>query len=355
MVSSPSTLNRCALLVLQPVLFEYRSAFFEAINQLLPCYLISVLKCYPPGFLFVDLSDSQPIAWPLEVFKYLFRQPAPLVAFVPAYTSHAGIILSTLLLWILRVPLVIHGQALFKKPEPTFRDKIISLFWLLIANQYICYSPVGVEGPFVHSFFRGKVSVALNRFESLDALGLRYYRSFNNTYKGIGSPLRLLFIGRDRPGARLDLAFSLIQYLRNRGYPITLDVVGFESSPREGVTFHGPLPPASCLRMAEYSHIGLYPGDAGLSVLHYMALGLCPVVHGDIRKHSGPEPAYVEDNITGCLFKRSSLDSLITVVLRLHDNPSVLSSIRANARSKALEIHEKPLSIEIYELISPLF
>jgi|688.fasta_scaffold00220_26 glycosyltransferase involved in cell wall biosynthesis len=347
--------SQCSLIVLQPVLYDYRLKVFANLNDLVSTHIVSVLKCAHPSCAFVDMSGVNSSFWPLEVLKVLLSSSGQRVAFVPAYTNHVGILLSACLFWILRIPIVIHGQALFKKPLPNSLDNLISLFWLSIANRYIAYSMIGLHGPFSNPFFQGRVSVVLNRFESLDSLGLSDCQPPFDSFVGMNTSLRILFVGRDRPGTRLDLAFELVSSLRNSGYLIHLDVIGVESPPQEGIVFHGPLQSKTFVDLAMDCHIGLYPGDSGLSVLHYMALGLCPVVHGDIRNHSGPEPSYVEDGVTGFLFNRSSLDSLVATVRGLYDNPSLLAQLRRNARSKAVEIHRKPLSRELFDLIMPFF
>ena len=59
--------------------------------------------------------------------------------------------------------------------------------------------------------------------------------------------------------------------------------------------------------------MGVYPGDAGLSVVTYLALGLPVVVHDDLYKHMGPEPSYVSEE-NGKLFTRGDCESLKTSI-----------------------------------------
>ena len=326
----------------------------RGLSQIVSVNLISELKCLPPDFSFSDLSGFPKTIWPFQVLIKLLSGPRRTVAFVPACTGHIGILSSAILLWIFRVPIVIHGQAFLKKPSPRLSDNLVALFWLTVSTRYISYSDIGVDGLFAHPRLRHKVFTVLNRFESLSVLGLSDYQPNYASFKGASNCLKILFIGRNREGVRFDLAIALIKRLRQCGYRVELDVIGFHAEPHDGIIFHGPLPSKACLAVAKDSHIGLYPGDAGLSILHYMALGLCPVVHSDMRKHSGPEPAYVENNSTGCLFERLSLDSLLRVVIGLYGNPLLLAKLRYNARQKALRIHAQLYSREIFNLIAPL-
>lgn len=336
-----------SLIVLQPVLFQYRSNVFEGLNRYLHCYVLSSLKVEPPPFEYVNIASPSPLAWVLEIFKLRTRTSFPRVAFVSAYTTHLGIVCSVLLLWISRIPIIVHGQALFKKPCPSLLDHIISFFWLSISDRYLCYSAIGTHGLFSSEFFRKKVVVALNRFESLKSLGLDGFKPSYSSFNESVSGLRILFIGRDRPGCRLDLAIQLVVNLRKREYKIFLDVIGVDAPPQDGIVFHGLIGPQSIVNIAENCHVGLYPGDAGLSVLHYMALALCPVAHSDISRHSGPEPAYVKDGVTGCLFRRNSLESIESVIVDLYSNPGRLARLRRNAHFRAMSLHAVPFSVEI--------
>jgi hypothetical protein len=135
----------------------------------------------------------------------------------------------------------VHGQSLYKKPNPSFADYLISLFWLSIATRYLSYSSIGLEGPFDWPIFRQKVLVLLNRFESCSSLGLDFFSPIYTSFPGDISPLKLLFIGRDRPGSGLDIAIQLVRDLRAKGYNILLDLIGVNSLDEDGIHCHGPL------------------------------------------------------------------------------------------------------------------
>ena len=342
------------LIILQPVLYEYRAHFLNGLSCLLPMYVITSLKTRVLVCKCVDIPTRNPLVWFVEAITSYTRTSGARVAFVPAYTSHLGIVLSAVLFWFLRIPILVHGQSLYKKPRPNFVDYLISLFWLSIATRYLSYSSIGLEGPFDWPIFRQKVLVFLNRFESCSSLGLDGFSPIYTSFPGDNSPLKLLFIGRDRPGSGLDLAFQLVRDLRAKGCNIHLDLIGVNDSEEDGIHCHGPLFADAIVPIAEECQIGIYPGDAGLSVLHYMALGLCPIVHSDMRKHSGPEPAYVIDGITGCLFDRGSLQSLTEKILFLYTNPVALVQLRKNAHAFSKELLGYKLSAQLQSIINTL-
>ena len=336
--------------MLQPVLFDYRRHVIDGISARVPVHLITELRCPHPNCSFKNLSPHRILEWPFEVLSALILLPGSKTIFIPAYTTHLGIVLSALIAWLSGIPIIVHGQALFKKPNASLVDFCISLFWLLIARRYIAYSAIGIEGPFAWPFSRRKTVVIPNRFESIDSLGLSHYTPLFDSFIGEPSSLRLLFIGRDRPGSRLDLIISAVRCLSRQGLRIHLDIVGFSLASDEHVTYHGPLFGSQIIEIASFVHVGVYPGSAGLSILHYMALGLCPLVHGDIRSHSGPEPSYIEDGFSGAFFVKDSLDSLVAVLLKLYSDPAFLSALRCNAFKQAQLLHSKLYSTEIYSV-----
>jgi len=76
---------------------------------------------------------------------------------------------------------------------------------------------------------------------------------------------------------------------------------------------------------------GVYGGDAGLSVVHYMALGLPVLVHKEIHEHMGPEPDFVEDGVNGLLFERGNPDSLASKIIQLLDDDKMRHSMAWSA------------------------
>ncbi|MFT2090320.1 glycosyltransferase [Paraglaciecola sp. 2405UD69-4] len=132
----------------------------------------------------------------------------------------------------------------------------------------------------------------------------------------------IFYIGRLRQGCDigilLDAAISAGVHVKVIGLG---DVDYMEELKRkysDVATFYGPVFDEMKQRdIAKSCIAGAYGGDAGLSVVHYMALGLPVIVHSDIGHHMGPEPSYVQDGINGLLFERKSVESLTRKILLL--------------------------------------
>lgn len=123
----------------------------------------------------------------------------------------------------------------------------------------------------------------------------------------------ILFIGRLRKGSNIEMLLEAASDLK-----LVVHVVGAGESSYEDLLrsrfpdhkYYGAV--YDWHRQIEISRncfVGVYPGDAGLSVVNYLALGLPVVVHDDLYKHMGPEPSYINSN-NGKLFERGNIKSL---------------------------------------------
>jgi len=346
------------LLFVQPRLFEYREHLLYGLERYFKVIGLFVVKTPHVRSLYCEPTPVNPLSWLYHAIRILSLFRGPASVFLPAYSNHLGILLVALYSKFVCKRLYIHGQALFKKPDPAPFDVIISVFWLVLANKYIAYSCHGLHGPFNWRIFRSKVVPVNNRFESLDSLflGRCNYSKYSDLTAFIdehdSKPFSLLYIGRNRGRSGLDLLAAALSSLSSRGYNIVCHLVGIDSSPSPArMIAHGSLYGRDILAISAQTSVGIYPGDAGLSVLHYMALGLCPLVHSDLFKHMGPEPCHVVDNENGILFKRGSLEDLSCKIALLFDDRPFLNRLRVKSRQSAERIHSLPYSEEISRII----
>lgn len=139
----------------------------------------------------------------------------------------------------------------------------------------------------------------------------------------------ILFIGRLRKGSNVEM---LLEAANNLG--LTVHVIGggegcYEEYLRSnfpGHNYYGVV--YDWQRQVEISRncfVGVYPGDAGLSVVTYLALGLPVVVHGDLYAHMGPEPSYIDSDI-GCFFERGNRSSLEMAIKNVKAKTKIYSS-----------------------------
>lgn len=338
------------LIYVQPIIYSYRLAFINALSELYPAttVLTGPSPCCPQCDV-ITIQSPHSFLWIFHFCRLYLSNKSDLKVFLPAYTPHIGILSIAFLSKLLKVSLYVHGQALFKKPCPNFFDIAISRFWLFVSYKYISYSSLGLEFPFSSS---SKVVVVPNRFESLSNLNVRNNCFENISLKSDLDQFGLLFIGRDRPGSNLDLLISSTNLLFDEGLRIHLHIVGTSGLNNDRVSYYGSVMPSDIPKIAKLCHLGVYPGDSGLSILHYMCLGLCPITHSSTRLHCGPEPAYVSNNINGCTFERSSLKSLTDLIRKLYMDTALVYKLSVKALEFAIDLHRQPYSHQISKILS---
>ncbi len=137
----------------------------------------------------------------------------------------------------------------------------------------------------------------------------------------------VLFVGRLREECGVDMLCDSVIRLRESVPGIACHIVGggeLEQAYREKyaaydfIRFYGQVyDQRQITDISRLCAIGCYPGDAGLSVVHYMSLCLPCLVHGDMARHKGPEPSYVADGVNGRNFRRGDGADLARAMERM--------------------------------------
>ena len=343
-----------ALIVLQPRLYLYRAQVFDALVDRYTIFGIFNLRCPAPKFTYHNIPENKFVRWMIAFIVCLYQAKCNykrVILFSPAYTTHAGIFVSTLLSKLFQLKVVVHGQANFRKNSNNLSGKVIGLFWLAICNKYISYSHLGLSPPYQDSH---KVTVVYNRYESLSSLGISSLPVINHVVFSQAYPLKLLFIGRNRPKCGLELLTTALDSLK-KFCTVELHVISDSlHTDHKSIVFHGNVYGNKIIEISKLCHIGIYAGSAGLSILHYMCLGLCPITHDSIFEHMGPEPNYIKSGYNGFTFKKDSVRDLVSLIEYLYSNPKVTYNARKNAFLSANDIHKKPYSADFDEVFQSL-
>lgn len=222
-----------------------------------------------------------------------------------------------LLLWgVWRdVPVYSHGQGLYSKRKVTWPWRMMYRCMLLFTERYIAYTPLSRDSLLAIGVSPEKVVVADNSIRvAADAKLL----TKTGTESGV------LFVGRLREKCNLENLVDAVARLRIKDPEAVLHIVGSgelevkyrEQFNQSWVIFHGAVyDDYRILNISRDCRVGCYPGNAGLSVVHYFALRLPPLVHSDMPAHMGPEPSYVQDGVNGMLFSPEQKSDGISVAL----------------------------------------
>lgn len=245
-----------------------------------------------------------------------------------------------------------HGQGFYDKPAPPRWLVLAYRAMLALMHGYIAYSESSAES-LRRAGVGGRLSVAENSLE-LDAI--------TTPEEKTGREPGVLFLGRLREGHRLELLIEAMVLARTRtGLPLELHVVGDGAARPALQTRYADIPwlhwhggryaHAEVRDIARSCRVGCYPGDAGLSVVHYMGLSLVPVIHDRLDLHMGPEPSYVVDGDNGRRFAHADgLDSLAGILAELFTSPDT-GRLAERAHARYHSLNTPPLAVRMARIL----
>lgn len=260
-----------------------------------------------------------------------------------------------LLFWARRngVKVFSHGQGLYSK-----RHIGGPIAWLYrtaarLSHRYICYTELSRQTMLAAGCPAEKLAVADN--------AIRFSADAADMHK-TGTEQGVLFVGRLREECNLEHLVAAVARLRTRYPDALLHVVGSGELAADyrarfdqpWVIFHGAVyDDARILEISRDCRVGCYPGNAGLSVVHYFALRLPPLVHGDMPAHMGPEPSYVQDGVNGVLFSRVQKTDGITAALeKIWDMPAKeYLALSSSAFSKYVHLNTPSLGNKMIAIL----
>jgi glycosyltransferase involved in cell wall biosynthesis len=239
----------------------------------------------------------------------------------------------------------LHGQGGYKRKG--LASNIVYSTVTFLCDGYICYTDYSKKELVkkLPKFLHEKITICHNM---LDVNPVDYV-PFTKPERSI------FYIGRLRDGCAVEVLLDAAKIASVRvevigaGDPLYLDVL--KNKYGTIATFHcAVFDEQEQKRIARNCIAGAYGGDAGLSVVHYMALGLPVIVHNDIKKHMGPEPSYVIDGINGLTFSRNSARSLAEKITLLTENEALRYKLAVGALNTFKEL-QSPSMGEKFSLI----
>jgi glycosyltransferase involved in cell wall biosynthesis len=334
------------ILFVQPLLASYRIPIINGLSA-----IDNLEVCVLSGKTVVDFGDEIP-----KKAQVFFRDIKTLFGF-KLFTdfyklldrSNIDIVLhfadfKYVSLWFFLIArgkkrIFLHGQGGYKKSG--FVHNLVYNFVVFLCDGYICYNDYAANSlkSIVHEKLHHKISVVENTL---------YLPVFEQRPLIVSTDL--FYIGRLREGCGIEF---LLDAAKLAGVKVRV-IGGCEQSYLGKLqqnyphcTFYGSIfDTEQQYNIASDCMAGAYGGDAGLSVVHYMAFGLPVIVHNDIAKHMGPEPSYVEHGKNGLTFQRGDLEDLASKINELkqsHELQAVLSggAIETFKRLQSPPMHEK--------------
>jgi len=352
------------LLYIQPLLPNYRHAVLKSFQREFDLVVASdrpsaasgfgelyfngvFIECFTRSFFKKKIFYQSGAAWSFIKYK-------PDVVFACANVRDLAYWLVLFLAFFYRVPVFSHGQGLYAKSEIGFFSYIAYRIIGWLSFRYVSYSTISHESLMRIGFPSEKLLIAEN---SIDVF-------FNaGDFPKTGDEPGIMFIGRLRAETGIDVLINAVENLRLVFPDVVLHIVGggeFEDVCRkkynfDWVRFYGAVyDDNKILEISRLCRVGCYPGNAGLSVVHFFSLRLPPIVHDRMCSHMGPEPSYVEDGVNGFLFRHDGFSGELEKALRRVWNmpANEFLDISENSYREYLRLNSPGLGQRLVQLIS---
>lgn len=349
---------------IQEILASYRKPLIDMLSREYDLTVFSGVPTKKSGFKAIIPSNAKLVESPcIYFFNNIFYQKniikniiidRPSVILTSASTRNMSYWFIIVLCKVLNIKVFSHGQGLYSKPKPSIVIKIAYRIISAFTYKYICYSYISKDMLINAGVKSSKILVAENsisiNFDTSDLI-----KSGNE--KGI------LFVGRLRENCKLEDLIEAVRLLRECHKDVLLHIVGTgekeefyrEKYDFDWIIFYGAIyHDEKIYEISKVCRYGCYPGDAGLSVVHYFALKLPPIVHGSIVNHMGPEPSYVDNGFNGIIFDRDSGANSIYEVLSNIWNISNTDylNLSNNAYLEYRRLNDPPLEVRIIKIIN---
>jgi glycosyltransferase involved in cell wall biosynthesis len=242
--------------------------------------------------------------------------------------------------FLYKIPVYSHTQGPYNKSQLLFY-KISYFLMAKLSTKVLLYTSYSLQKI-------GELGLSKEKFIVVHNSIVNQYPILPETkdysHKGI------FFIGRLREGSNLDLLCDIVVESRQKYADIECHIIGsgelqevfIEKYKKYSfIKFYGMVYDQD--KIAEISNkcvIGCYPGNAGLSVVHYMSLSLPCLVHDNLMKHQGPEPSYVVDKYNGRLFHYEDKNHLKQIIKEMLNNTSTIQYYGNNAYKTYIELTE---------------
>ncbi len=355
-------MNKIRLLLTDVFCTEYRKHYYEELAMLYDFFLSSAKDDISQGFDTVYIDVKRVILDEKSLWDGKIKFQKGMISLIKEL--HPKVIICALgnrylNQWILLfyckwkgIDLYLHDQGLYKKKKNLAFYRLMYAFILLWCKGIICYTSLSRESFLKIGIRSKKLFVAENTIYNDYDVPPR-----QKTYKEKG----ILFIGRIREGSRLEILIDAIKTLRTIGYDVYLHIIG-DGELRERylnkygnlefITWHGKIyDQREIARISKECSLACYPGNAGLSIVHYMSLSLPILTHDDISAH-GPESSYIQDNYNGWLFdSKNPESSLLERLKEILNHSEDLGRMGNNAYKTYHELSHPSYARRVHHII----
>jgi len=207
--------------------------------------------------------------------------------------------------------------------------KLFRIFFYRLSDGILLYNKDGEERLIKYNIDKQKLFVVNNCIN-----GESYKNATINLFK---KKIKIIFSGRLESRKKLEILIQAIKIFKERKIQVELDIIGTgmlqhsleilvkDNKIEKEVTFHGSVYGKEADRLISNANVGVIPGDAGLSVIHYMARGLPAITNNNLKRH-GPEVSAIQNGENGYFFEDDNYNDLVEKILLTVKNLEVMSN-----------------------------
>ncbi|OGN73487.1 MAG: hypothetical protein A2X25_03235 [Chloroflexi bacterium GWB2_49_20] len=283
----------------------------------------------------------------------IHNHPDAVIIFAnPRYLSYWFVLLAGK---FLNIPIYSRGHGLYKKEKISLFYRIMYGSMIQLSKKYLCYTDSVKDS-------------LLPLVKDPNKLAVDYNTLYNNypvyPQEKTGQEKGIFFIGRLRPRCGIEELIASIQSLREDSLlEIDLHIIGDgilgewvrkQVKAYPWIFYHGMVyTDREIQTISRNCRCGVFPGDAGLSVVHMMSLSLPPLTHDTMYTHMGPEPSYIQPGVNGWFYGPSSpsktLSEAISVLIML--TPENMKKFQKNAFDTFQNLSMPPFHERLWALI----
>jgi glycosyltransferase involved in cell wall biosynthesis len=355
--------NKTKLLLVDYLCTEYRKYYYEELATLYDFSLSSTKDEIKQGFNTVSINAKRVILDEISFWNGKIKFQKGMIPLLQQL--HPRVIICALgnrylNQWILllyckwkKIDLYLHDPGPYSKTQYLAFYRLMYKLILLCCKGIICYTPFSKESFLKIGIRSKKLFVAENSiYNDCDV------SPNEKNYKEKG----ILFIGRLREGSRLDILINAVNSLRNIGFDVFLHIIGdgefrerylnkFKNT--EFIQWHGKIYDShEIARISKECLLACYPGNAGLSLVHYMSLSLPILTNNNVAAKCGPEASYIRDNYNGWFFDYDHAEtSLFEKLKEILNHGDDIARLGHNAYRTYYELTHPSYAQRVHDII----
>jgi len=255
---------------------------------------------------------------------------------------------------ILRIPIYSRGHGLYKKVKISLGYKLMYSLLISLSKKYICYTDSVKES-------------LLPLVKNPDKLVVDYNTLYNDypiyPEEKTAQEKGILFIGRLRARCGIEELIEMIKFLKSKySFNLDLHIIGDgilgewvreKSKENDWIIYHGMIyDDREIQKISRECRFGVFPGTAGLSVVHMMSLSLPPLTHDYMYAH-GPEPSYIQPGVNGWFYNKFNHEALSSAILDISRIPvSDMKIYQKNAFETYQKLRTPPLHERLWSIVN---